>query len=45
MKKSYLFDFSNLDENHEIFSIKNKKVVSKSNTETPKNVYIDEFFC
>ena len=38
-----LFDFSNLDKNHEVFSNKNKKVVGKFKIETPKNVCIDEF--
>ena len=37
------FDFSNLDQNHEIFSNKNKKVFGKFKTETPKSVWIDEF--
>ena len=40
-----IYDFSNLDENHELFSIKNKKVIGKFKTETPKNVWIDEFIC
>ena len=39
------FDFSNLDENHELFSEKNKKVIGKFKIETPKNVVIDEFVC
>ena len=39
------FDFSNLDENHEIFSNKNKKVIGKFKIETPKNIWIDEFVC
>ena len=30
-----IFDFSNLDENHELFSNKNKKVVGKYKIETP----------
>ena len=38
-----LFDFSNLDKNHEIFSNKNKKVIGKFKIETPKNIWIDEF--
>ena len=38
-----IFDFSNLDENHEIFSIKNKKVIGKFKTESPKSIWIDEF--
>ena len=39
------FDFSNLDENHELFSNRNKKVIGKFKIETPKNVIIDEFVC
>ena len=31
-----LFDFSNLDEKHEIFSNKNKKAIGKFKIETPK---------
>ena len=38
-----LFDFSNLDKNHEIFSKKNKKVVGKFKIETPEIIRIDEF--
>ena len=38
-----LFDFSNLDKNHELFSNKNKKVIGKFKIETPKNIWIDEF--
>ena len=38
-----LFDFSNLDKNHELFSDKNKKVVGKFKIETPENIWIDEF--
>ena len=40
-----IFDFSNLDENHELFSNKNKKVIGKFKTETPRNIWIDEFIC
>ena len=40
-----IFDFSNLDENHEIFNIKNKKVIGKFEIETPKIIWIDEFVC
>ena len=39
----YLFDFSNLDKNHELFSNKNKKVVGKFKIETPINIWIDDF--
>ena len=38
-----IFDFSNLDENHELYSNKNKKVIGKFRIETPKNIWIDEF--
>ena len=38
-----LFDFSNFNKNHELFSNKNKKVVGKFKIETPKNIWIDEF--
>ena len=40
-----IFDFSNLDENHELFSNKNKKIIGKFKIETPKNIWIDEFIC
>ena len=33
-----IFDFSNLDENHELKSNKNKKVVGKFKLETPKTI-------
>ena len=39
-----IFDFSNLDKNHEIFSNK-KKVIGKFKIETPKNNWIDKFVC
>ena len=38
-----IFDFSNIDENHELYSEKNKKVLGKFKIETPKNIFIDEF--
>ena len=38
-----LFDFSNLDKNHELFSNKNKKVVGIFKIETPENIWIAEF--
>ena len=41
----YMFEFSNLDKNHEIFSNKNKKVLGFFKTETPKSIWIDEFVC
>ena len=34
-----LFNFSNLDENHELFSKKNKKRDGKFKMETPKKVF------
>ena len=40
-----IFDFSNPDENHELFSKKNKKVIGKFKIEIPKNIWIDEFIC
>ena len=38
----YLFDFSNSDENHELFSNKIKKTVDKFKIETPENFWIEE---
>ena len=40
-----IFDFSNLDKNRELFSIKNKKVIGKFKIETPENIWIEEFIC
>ena len=40
-----IFNFSNLDKNHEIFSKKNKKVIGKFKIETPENFWIDELVC
>ena len=40
-----IFDFINIDENHQLFSNKNKKVIGKYKIETPKNIWIDEFVC
>ena len=40
-----IFDFSNLDKNHELFSENNKKVIGKFKIETPENIWIDEFVC
>ena len=40
-----LFDFSNLSENQELFSNKNKNVVGKFKIETPENIWIDAFVC
>ena len=39
------FDFSNLNENHELFSQKNEKVVRKLKIETPEKIWVDEFVC
>ena len=44
-KLESIFDFSNLDKNHELFSNKIKKVNRKYKIETPKNIWIDEFVC
>ena len=38
-----IFDFSNLNKDHELFSNKNKKVVCKFKIETLKNIWIDDF--
>ena len=40
-----VFDFSNLDKNHELFSNKNKKVIGRFKLETPLNICIDVFVC
>ena len=40
-----IFDFSNLDKNHELYSDKNKKVIGKFKIETPKNNWRDESVC
>ena len=40
-----IFDFSNLDKNHELYSNKNIEVIGKFKIETPKNIWIDEFVC
>ena len=39
------FGFSNLDENHELFSNKIEKMVGKYKLETPTKIWIVEFFC
>ena len=39
-----IFDFSNLDENHELFSNKNKKTIGNFKKETPESIWIDESF-
>ena len=38
-----VFDFSNLDENHELFSNKKRKVIGKFKIETLKKIWLDEF--
>ena len=40
-----IFDFSNLDKNHKLFSNKNKKVIGKFKIETPQKIWVDEFIC
>ena len=40
-----VFDFSNLDENHELFSNKNKKVNGKFKIESPKTIWIELLVC
>ena len=40
-----IFDFSNLDKNHELYSNKNEKVIGFFKIETPKSIWIDEFVC
>ena len=44
-KLEFIFDFSNLDKNHELFSNKNKKVFGFFKIGTPKSIWIDEFVC
>ena len=38
-----IIDFSNIDENHELYSEKNKKILGKFKIETTKNILLDEF--
>ena len=38
-----IIDLNNLDENHELFSNKNKKVIVIFKIETPKHILIDHF--
>ena len=38
-----IFDFSNIDENHELYSEKNKLLLGIFKIETPTNIFIDEF--
>ena len=40
-----IFDFSNLNKNHEIYSERNKNVIGKFKLKTPLNIGIDEFVC
>ena len=44
-KLGNFFHLSNLDENHKLFSNKNKKVIDKFKIGTPKNIWIDKFVC
>ena len=44
-KLENIFDFSNLDKNHELYSNKNEKVIGFFKIETPKSIWIDEFVC
>ena len=37
-----LFDFINLNKDHELLSNKNKKMVAEFKSETPKNIWTDE---
>ena len=38
-----IIDFSSIDENHELYSGKNEKILGKFKIETPKNIFVDEF--
>ena len=38
-----IIDFRNLDENHVLFSNKNKKPIDFFKTETPKSIWNNEF--
>ena len=40
-----MFDFSNLAQNHYLFSNQNKKLFGKYEIDTAKNIWIDEFDC
>ena len=40
-----VFDFSNLDENHELFNNKNEENNGKFKIETPKIIWIDLLVC
>ena len=40
-----LFDFSNLDKNHELFCNKKKEKIVNFKIETPTNIWVDEFVC
>ena len=40
-----IFDFSNLDKNHELFSNNNKKLIGKFKIQTLKIIWIDKFVC
>ena len=45
MTKIFMKNFGNLNENHEMFSNEKKKFLGKFKTETPENIWIDEFVC
>ena len=40
-----IIDFGKLNDKHELFSNKNKKVIRKFKIGTPKSIWIDEFVC
>ena len=40
-----MFDYSNLDQNEELLSNKNKEVIEKFKIETPEIIWIDKFVC
>ena len=40
-----IFDFSNLDETHELFSNKSNKVIGIFKKETPKTIWVEKFVC
>ena len=46
LQKQYkMFDFSNLDKNHILYSNVFKKIPGYLKIETPKSIYIDKFIC
>ena len=40
-----IFDFSNLDKNHDLYRERNKKMIGRFKIETPKIIWIDEVVC